>query len=289
MKQNYYVVDSKFVNSYFPRRKKHSRKGDNGKVLIIGGSEVYSGAAALAALAALRAGCDIVMVVAPERAANIIASFSPCLITYPVKGKFFTEKHADKLAELASRFDAVLIGPGTGREKETGEFVNGLLSRIEIPCVLDADALKLVKKDHIRSNFILTPHTKEFEYLSGIKLKNQLDYDSEKVKSFAKEAGGCTLLVKGCVDIVSDGERIAINTTGNALMSAGGTGDVLAGICASLLARKVEPFEAACISAYINGKAGDVWMKEKRYGLIATDVIEKIPEAINRCVRRTIE
>lgn len=131
----------KLINDIFRKRPPDSKKGDFGKLLVVGGSKVYSGAPALCALAALNTGCDVVTVAAPKRAANIVASFSPCLITVPFDGDFFRPEHVDSLLRLSERFDAVIIGPGLERESVVLRAASEFLSRVKIPCVIDADAI----------------------------------------------------------------------------------------------------------------------------------------------------
>ncbi len=275
-------VSSSILKKIYRPRSKYSKKGDFGKLLIIGGSHEYSGAPALAAfsaMASLRSGADIVTVVAPKRAADIVASFSPNLITEPVEGKFFTTKHTDQILELSKKFDALCIGSGLGTEKETFRFVKKLISRIRKPCVVDADAIKALKKKELGKNFVLTPHSYEFYSLTGEKPKTGLTSRISIVEKVSKRIRS-TILLKGVIDIISDGRRTAINRTGNPYMTTGGTGDVLTGICGSLLAQGNRPFESACGAAFITGRAGDLAAAEKKQGMLATDVTKKIPQVI---------
>lgn len=263
-------------------RPKWSHKGDFGRLLVIGGSKKYTGAPALAALAAmasLRSGADLVTVAAPERAADVIARFSPNLITEPFKGPFFRKKHLKDVLKLSEKYDAVLTGSGLGMEKETEEFVVKLVEKIRKPCVVDADAIKALRKKRLADNFVLTPHAYEFYHISGSKPKQDLVGRAKLVGDFSRRCGA-VILLKGPVDIISDGRETGMNKTGNPYMTTGGTGDVLAGICGGLLAQKMNPFRAACAAAYITGKAGDLAAKEKGSGLVATDVIEKIPDIV---------
>jgi NAD(P)H-hydrate epimerase len=277
-----YDVKGSILKEIYKERPKWSHKGDFGKLLVIGGSKRYTGAPALAAysaIASLRAGADLVLVAAPERAADIIAKFSPNLITEPLEGDFVSMKHLKALDYLVRKFDAVCIGSGIGTEKETESFVRKFVGKIKKPCVIDADAIKVLKKKRLGGNFVLTPHAYEFYHISGERPKQDVTSRAEVVEKFAKKTGS-VILLKGAVDIISDGKQTAMNKTGNPYMTTGGTGDVLTGICGGLLAQGVPPFRAACASAYITGKAGDLAAKEKGPGLLATDIIEKIPEVI---------
>lgn len=275
-------VKGSILKEIYKERPEWSHKGDFGKLLIIGGSKRYTGAPALAAysaIASLRAGTDLVLVAAPERAADIIAKFSPNLITEPLEGDFVSMNHAKEIDYLVRKFDAVCIGSGLGTEKETGGFVKKFVGKIKKPCVIDADAIKALKKKRLGKNFILTPHAYEFYHISGEKPKHDIVGRAKLVERFAKKIGS-TILLKGSVDIISDGKQTAMNKTGNPYMTTGGTGDVLTGVCGGLLAQGVSQFKAACASAYITGKAGDFAAKEKGPGLLATDIVEKIPEVI---------
>jgi len=272
-------INKSILNRVFKKRKDWSYKYDYGSLLIIGGSKLYHGSPALAGLSALRSGVDLVTIIAPERAADIIASFSPDLITYPLKGDYLDKKHLSTLMKFSKNKTAVVIGGGLCREKKTLLAVNKFLKRIKIPTVIDADAIHAIDKKLMKKNFVITPHTKEFYVMSGIKLKRSLDRRIESVKR-ASSLMKSTILLKGFIDVISDGKRTAINRTGNQFMTKGGTGDILAGICGSLLAQGVNCFDAACAAAFINGKAGDLAAKNRKQGLLATDLIEKIPDVI---------
>lgn len=274
-------VEGSILKEIYRERPEWSHKGDFGRLLVIGGSKRFTGAPALvaySAIASLRAGADLVVVAAPERAADVIAGFSPNLITEPFGGGHFAARHLKKILGLMKKFDAVSIGSGLGMEKGTGDFVKRLVGKVSKPCVIDADAIKVMKGKKLGKNFVLTPHAYEFYHISGEKPKNDITGRAKLVERFAKKAGS-VILLKGAVDIISDGKQTAMNRTGNPYMTTGGTGDVLAGVCGGLLAQGVPQFKAACASAYITGKAGDLAAREKR-PILATDVIEKIPEAI---------
>jgi hydroxyethylthiazole kinase-like uncharacterized protein yjeF len=274
-------VTSSILGEVYKERPKWSHKGDYGRLLVIGGSKRYTGAPALvaySAMAALRTGTDLVLIAAPKRAADIAAKFSPNLITEAFDGDFFTGKHVKDVLKLSKKFDAVSIGSGLGTEKETQKFVIKLIEKTEKPCVIDADAIKALGKKRLGGNFVLTPHAYEFYHISGEKPKYDITGRAKLVEKFAKKINAVVLL-KGAVDIISDGKQTALNKTGNPYMTTGGTGDVLTGICGSLLAQGVSQFRAACAAAYITGKAGDLAVRKKR-PIIATDVIESIPGVI---------
>lgn len=272
-------VDLSAVRKMYGRRPAESHKGDFGNVLVVGGSMTYSGSPALVAMAALRAGADLTLIAAPERAADIAAGFSPDLITYPLGGDFLEERHLKVIMELLPEYDSIVIGNGLGLHPKTKRAVLKFLPALKIPCVVDADGVKMLKGKKLRPGFVLTPHAAEFCRLTGKVLRNGLRGKTEGVKKAAREMN-CTILLKGHVDVISDGERVAYNRTGNPCMTKGGTGDTLAGICGALLARGGEPFEAACAAAFVNGRAGDIAVKDFGEGLLATDILDAIPKVI---------
>jgi ADP-dependent NAD(P)H-hydrate dehydratase / NAD(P)H-hydrate epimerase len=276
-------------NIYKPRPAE-AKKYDFGLLLIIGGSDFYSGSPALSALAAFRAGVDMVRIVAPRRAADIISSFSANLAAYPLEGKWLTKEHLAFLfsmteaAEAAARGNtAVVIGGGIGRMEETQETIREYLSQIHIPAVIDADAIYAIaggKEITKKKNFLITPHTHEFSVLTGKDVKNISREDRIKVVQEEANRFGSTIILKGETDIISDGRRVAIDKIGSPYMTVGGCGDSLAGICGALLARKVEVFEAAKAAAFINGAAGEIAAEKLGEGMMATDLIEAIPEVL---------
>jgi len=261
-----------------------SHKGNFGKLLVIGGSENYSGAPALVGMAAYATGVDLCHIAAPESAASIIAGYSPSLITTKLKGCRLSEKNIKTIESLIERFDAVAIGPGLGDHDETMKAVHHIIQHVKKPLVIDADALKaLVNYDHrLPSNTILTPHRGEFKILTGKTVEGSIN-DRETVQKQSKKLGA-TILLKGSVDIISDGEHIRSNHTGNPGMTVGGTGDTLAGIASAYLAMGAGAFESACAAAFISGRSGDVALMDMGYNFEAKDVVDRIPYVIRDCL-----
>ncbi len=264
-------------------RTAYSKKGDFGRVLVIGGSEEYSGAPALAALSAMRTGADIVVVAAPLSVADIVRSFSPTIIVKKLSSANLVEKDVETLLALSERADSIILGPGLGLSEETRNAVISYLSRIDKkPLVVDADALKIVagKMDLFHSKpVVLTPHAGEFRILFGVDVPRDLEERIRVVRNKAAESG-TTILLKGHEDIISDGRRIKVNYTGNPGMTVGGTGDVLTGVLATFLAWSGDPFFSASAAAYINGLAGDLAVKDLGFHITALDVVDKIPLAL---------
>ncbi len=262
---------------FIKKRELWSHKGDHGKVLVIGGSKELIGAPALAALSALRAGADLSIVAAPEKVAWTINSYSPDLITKKFEGDFFNWDNVKDVIDLCEEgnFDALLIGPGLGLEPNTMDFAKEIVERVQLPKVIDADALKALKDADIK-NAILTPHAGEFKALFDEDLSTDLRERMDIVKSYARKDK--IILLKGNVDIITDGETVKLNKTGNPGMTVGGTGDVLAGLCLGFLAQSKNLFESAYAAAHLNGKIGDFLLKKKGIGFTASDMVEKICE-----------
>lgn len=283
-------VTKNILKSIYKVRSPDVRKYDFGLLLVIGGSQFYSGSPALSALAAFKSGVDMVRIVAPKRAADIIASFSPNLAAYPLEGNWLGKEHlatlismTESAKEVAQGKAAVVIGGGLGRSKEVQAAVREYLSQVAIPVVIDADAIYAVAQTpeiFKAKNFLFTPHSYEFFVLTGKEVAGKTD--EEKIKTVKEEAGRLqtTILLKGKTDIISDGKEVALNRTGSPYMTKGGCGDTLAGICGALMARNIDVFTAAQAAAYINGKAGEVASQKKKEGFLATDLIEAIPEVL---------
>jgi hydroxyethylthiazole kinase-like uncharacterized protein yjeF len=266
-------------------RPSESHKGDFGRLLVIGGSETFSGAPAFVALAALRTGVDLAYVAAPEKTAHDIASMSPDLITIKLEGKHLNVGNVSALKTYIEAANAIALGPGLGLHPETREAVKAVIEAVESaakPLLLDADGLKAFAEFKRKLNvpLVLTPHAGEYAILTGKKLPEDL---KEKISEVQKTAVklGATVLLKGPIDIISDEKRFKLNFTGNPGMTVGGTGDVLSGIVGAFLAQQIDPFEAAVAGAFVNGAAGDFVFQEKGYHMVSTDLIQKIPEVLN--------
>ena len=284
-------VTKDILKTIYKKRPSEVHKYDYGLLLVIGGSEFYSGSPALAAMAAFKSGVDMVYIIAPKRAADIIASFSPDLAAHPLKGEYLSREHLSRLIQMtesakivAHEKVAVVIGGGTGRTEETQKVIFDYLSQVSIPVVVDADAIyAIAKKPEVifQKPFLITPHSSEFFVLTGKDVKNPPQ--KERIKLVKQEARrlGTTILLKGKVDIISNGKEVALNETGSPYLSVGGTGDTLAGISGAILARGFEAFVAAQGAAFINGRAGEIVAKIRKEGILATDLIEAIPEVLS--------
>ncbi len=262
-------------------RKKNSKKGENGSVLIIGGSAENVGSITLAGLAALRAGCDVVTIAAPEKVAWTVNRTVPDLLTKKIKGDF-TVKLAKELVKFAERFDVVLIGNGITRK--AAKFCNYFIKKTSRLKVIDSDALNdLSFKDF--KNSIITPNEAELELMliaSGKEfLLPKLKESNAKEKAEILQGNlryflqnNNVLVVKGPTDLIISTNRIAYNRTGNQGMTKNGTGDVLAGLIVGFLAKSGDLYKSGACGSFINGFVGDQLLKRKKgYCFIASDIV----------------
>jgi NAD(P)H-hydrate epimerase len=276
------------VKKIYPHRDPNSHKGDYGKLLVVAGSEMFTGAPAMIGLAALRAGCDTVYFAGPSRAMDVTATFFPTFVSMPLEGKYLDGRHLDLILDFAKemKVTGLAIGPGLWRKGATNKAVIDIIEGFDVPMVVDADAARAIgAKNKLLSGkeAIVTPHSNEFLDMTGVEVSDKLPDRAKTVKEWAK-AMGTTVLLKGPTDIVSDGSHVSLNKTGNVNMAKGGFGDMLTGICGALVSRrkdKVSAYDAACAAAYINGRAGDLAAKNRNGGMIPTDALDKIPEIIS--------
>ena len=281
------------LSKIYPPRPDWVHKGNYGSLLVVAGSKLYSGSATLAGVSAYRAGCDLVTVCAPMRAADVASHALVDLMTLPLKGDRITTRHVADILDVAHlrRINAVVLGCGLGRHVDTFAAIHKLIRRLSVPMVLDADALSAIatRPDVVfGKHVVLTPHAGELAILLNQKLgategkqeqMSDFDWRVEAAKQAARKYRAVVLL-KGHVDIICDGETMITNNTGSPLMTKGGFGDTLSGIVGALLARGVGIFEAAYAAAYINGKAGEMAAGEKVEGVVASDIFEFIPKVI---------
>lgn len=273
------------VSLLIKTRPSEAHKGDFGRLLVVGGSEVFSGAPTLVALAALRAGVDLTHIAAPHKTAHTISSMSPNLITVKLEGEHLNPRNVSIIKRYLDTSTAVVVGPGLGLHNETKDAVMRILEMVEekkIPLLLDADGLKAFaeSKRKVGLPLVLTPHAGEYQLLTGKQPSKDLEKRSEDVQKTARKLCA-VILLKGPVDVISDGKRVKLNFTGNPGMTVGGTGDVLSGIVGAFLAQRADPFEAAVAGAFINGAAGDFVWSEKGDHMVPTDIIDWIPKVMN--------
>ena len=283
-------ITKDILKQIYPLRPSNSHKYDFGLLLIIGGGEFYTGSPALSAMAAFRAGVDMAQVLAPKRAADIIASFSPNIAAFPLKGDWLDKEdvpilisHAISARSVAGDKTAVVIGGGVGRSEETQMAIGEFLEETDSKIVVDADAIYALAKNplSIKDNpAIITPNSHEFFVLTGKKI-GDLSIE-EKAKIVQEEAIkiNSVILLKGFVDIISNGKETVMDETGTPYMTVGGTGDTLAGTCGAFLAMGYDPFLSAQAASFVNGKAGELASKKFGPSMMATDLIDEIVNVI---------
>lgn len=282
-----------------PARPNDSNKGTFGKALIVAGHHGMSGAACLAGLGALRGGAGLVTVAVPRSIQTVVAGVEPSYLTLPLaddaEGRVSHESAAVLEAAIATQ-TSLAIGPGLGQSPGLSALVGRLFSSVACPSVFDADALNALasargplsarkrRRDDVPPR-IMTPHPGEFARLAETDTKTVQQNRETLAAKFAAEYR-LVLVLKGHKTVISDGRRMAINTTGNSGMATGGTGDVLTGLIAALLAQGMEPFEAAQLAVYLHGLAGDLAARAvSKHGLIASDLPRWLGEAWRKLER----
>lgn len=273
----------------YPQGKWDQHKGEGGIVLVIGGGP-YTGAPAVAGLAALRAGADLAIVLTPQKAWPVVASYSPNLVVRPLNGEDVNLEDPANRVTLNSwikKARSVVLGPGLGLMAQAQRSAHHALERAAkegVPVVVDADALTALsdRKELLTPNVVLTPHAREFRTLTGRDLRADARGRGEVAREAARETRAGAWLVKGPIDVVTDGARVKLNATGDPAMSVGGTGDALAGVVGALLAKGLSPFDAARVGARLTGEAGAEAAAQKSWGLVATDVVEALPTVLRR-------
>ncbi len=268
-------------------RPRNSHKGNFGKLAVIAGSTGLTGAAHLTSLSAQRTGAGLVTLGIPRTLNPIMEQKLTEVMTFPIEdggeGQLVAESLHDVI-ELLKDKDVLAIGPGCGKSSGVFEILWHILGKIDISIVIDADGINHISRDMTlikshKASVILTPHPGEMARMTGFALEDILDRPIEAASRVANEYG-CIVLLKGAASIVAEPKgRIYINTSGNSGMAKGGSGDVLTGMIASLLAQGYPPYEAAVLGCFIHGRAGDeAARKLGETGMIAGDIIESIPE-----------
>ena len=277
-----------------PKRRKDSHKGDNGLVLVVGASKDFIGAVALAGIAALKSGCDLVKVIAPEKVAWAINAYSLDLITMKLKTDYFKSNHFKIVRDSMEKFDVLLIGNGIGLKDQTKKFCRNAVKNIKKLKVIDADAIKSISMNDAE-NSIITPHAKELEYflinseinkniIKKINNEKNIQKKSKLIQKITQKFldKNNIILLKGRIDAIISKNKIFYNKTGNAGMTKGGTGDVLAGLCAGFLAQSNNLLQSAINAAYFNGLIGDILLKKKKgFTYLASEMVEEIKRIRN--------
>jgi ADP-dependent NAD(P)H-hydrate dehydratase len=276
------TVTPKLIRQLMPPRTFYSRKGDNGTVLVAGGSRFYHGAPVLATMAALRSGADLVYTAVPRSIITAVRSFSPAIIALPLPDDKLTKGSANRLmAMLPKNADSASIGMGMSLEPEALTTLVRKLRQAGTRIQLDASALiPQVLEEISNTGSIVTPHSGEYKRLFGSEPGSSKEEMTSNVHKLAKEHG-ITIVLKGWINIISDGEQLTAIKRLTPAMTVGGTGDVLSGLTAGLLAR-MKPFDAAVVAVYVNGLAGNLAFKQAGLHIVATDLIHNLPLAMKK-------
>jgi NAD(P)H-hydrate epimerase len=271
-----------------PERPVDGHKGLFGRVLVVGGNDAMVGAPVLAGTAALRMGAGLVQIAAPSSILPAALSITPELIGL----RLGTGVKSD-LLDAAKNADAIVLGPGLGQSADARARVLKLI-QLEKPMVIDADALNLLASEtrwpaRFKAHAVLTPHPGEMKRLGRLIKRSDVPSDDEgriELASLAATRFKQILVLKGHRTVVTDGDRVYVNRTGDSSLSKAGSGDVLSGIIGTLQAQKMDRFDAACAGVWLHGKAGELaGSRLGRRCVLARDVIDALPEAI-RCYER---
>lgn len=274
-----------------PQRPAESHKGDFGRVLIVGGSRGKAGAIALTGKAVLRSGAGLVTIVVPRAIQDVVAGFEPSYMTQGLGASDYLDQEliADVLT-AAEGANCVGLGPGLGAEATTFRMVHAVYRRTPCPLVVDADALNamaawpegLHAPDGVR---ILTPHPGEFRRLTGKSYSNESEARAAQAVELCRRdpTRQTVVVLKGHRTLVTDGDRVAFNPSGNPGMATGGCGDVLTGVLAALVGQGLAAWEAARLGVYLHGLAGDLAAAELgQTSLIASDLLGYLPRAFRQ-------
>ena len=273
------ILDHKAVLEILPEREPWAHKGNFGRILLLCGSRGYTGAAALAAMGALRSGAGLVYLGVPESIYQIeaVKLTEPIVFPVPDEDGMLSVQAAEKIGALLPKMDAVLIGPGLGQSMGTLAALKTVLREFDGPVVVDADGINLLARHkHLlrgrTAPTVLTPHDGEFMRLA------QLGDDRKAAAEELATELGCIVVLKGHRTLITDGVCCYENRTGNPGMAVGGSGAVLAGILVSLLGQGIGALEAAAAAVWLHGAAGDRCAEKMgQYGMLPTDLLEELP------------
>jgi ADP-dependent NAD(P)H-hydrate dehydratase len=269
-------------------RKPDAHKGDFGRVCIIGGCIGMSGAAAMAGRAALRSGAGLVRVAVPKSVLPIVASIEPSYTTIPLaednSGKI-SSKAINTILDAVSQNDCLAFGPGIGISGALRSILETLLEQEQLRLLIDADGLNNLSgikdwPDKLKADLILTPHPGEMKRLWSGLFREQLPSDRKDQAGKLAKHTKTIVVLKGARTVVTDGQKVYINKTGNPGMATAGSGDCLTGVITALIGQGLSNFDAAVLGVYIHGLAGDIAAEKfGQVSLMATDIIDSLPNA----------
>ncbi len=283
------VINKKLVFGKLPQRPEDSNKGTFGRVLNVAGSANYSGAAYLSSVAALKIGAGYLRLACPDVIIPVIASMTPEITFEPLTStKNGVIASDNKIKDLFS-YDVISIGCGISTDEETRDFLFSFLNELNArqKVVIDADGINILaghKGEISLKNIVITPHPKELSRLLNVSMEEIID-NREKYARITSQTFECITVLKGHKTIVTDGEKIFINSSGNSALAKAGSGDVLTGFISGLLAQKMLPIDAAVLGVFLHGLAGDIASEDfTKYSVFASDIIDYLPFAIKELI-----
>ncbi len=283
------VINKKLVFGKLPQRPEDSNKGTFGRVLNVAGSVNYSGAAYLSSVAALKIGAGYLRLACPDVIIPVIASMTPEITFEPLTStKNGVIASDNKIKDLFS-YDVISIGCGISTDEETRDFLFCFLNELNArqKVVIDADGINILaghKGEISLKNIVITPHPKELSRLLNVSMEEIID-NREKYARITSQTFECITVLKGHKTIVTDGEKIFINSSGNSALAKAGSGDVLTGFISGLLAQKMLPIDAAVLGVFLHGLAGDIASEDfTKYSVFASDIIDYLPFAIKELI-----
>ncbi len=285
---NTFLIDSQVVKSIIPKRKADFNKGSCGKIAVVTGSHGMAGSGCLTSKSALRTGSGLVYIAAPKSLINVYQSVVPEAVGkgLPENDGILGPDSIDIISDLIKKCDAAAIGPGLSSNECIYYIISSIAEKIEVPVVLDADALNALTKDtglfkKFKGDVVITPHPGEMSRLTGLSIDHIQENRLEVARKYSR-LWGVTVVLKGAKTIVADsGGRLYINPTGNSGMATAGSGDSLTGIIVALMGLGAGAVEAAVAGVYLHGLAGDIAaQKHGEYGMTAMDIVDNIPQAI---------
>ena len=274
------ILEDNYYKEIIRKREIYGHKGDFGRAIIFAGSKGFTGAAYLATKACLKTGAGLTTLITPKDVQDILSG----MLVEAMTSNFNEEEKVEKLITTA---DAIAYGPGLQSSREYEDFLLYISKNSNCHLVIDAEGINILSRrpeilDILKGRMILTPHPGEMARLVG---KSISEVESDRInvaKEYAKKYKSIVLL-KGYNTVITDGEKVYINTTGNSKMASGGSGDCLTGMIVSLLAQKHSPLESALIGAYVHGRAGEIIGKNK-YSITASEIIEGISTIIHNII-----
>ena len=282
-------INKKFISTLLPKRTQNSNKSTYGRILNIAGSAFYPGAAYLSSVSALRIGAGYVSLACIPQLINVISSMAPEITYLPLNSSSIGCIDSNNNIKDLSSYNVISLGCGITTNESTKKFILELISLINERqrLIIDADGINIIamnKSNIYLKNAIITPHPKELSRLLNVSVA-EINDNREKYARITSQTYECITVLKGNQTIVTNGEKIYINQSGNSALAKAGTGDVLTGIIAGLAAQKLSPLDAALAGVFIHGLSGDIASSDMtEYSVLASDIIDYIPFALKEII-----